>query len=83
MCIVQVVSHAPQVGQLLAVPGVTEALVRLLALDPHGGGGTLVAEAAWVLTYLTAASEGQLQRLVKAGLVPPLLDRLIGRGPWV
>jgi len=63
------------VGQLLAVPGVTEALVRLLALDADA---TLTSEAAWVATYLTAASEGHLQRLVQAGLVPPLLNRLIG-----
>ena len=61
-------------GQLLAVPGVAQALPRLLG----AGDAALAAEAAWVLTYLTAASAGHLQRLVQAGLVPPLLDRLIG-----
>lgn len=64
-----------QVGQLLATPGVTEGLVRLLQ---HRDDTALAAEAAWVMTYLTAASEGHLERLVQAGLVPPLVERLTG-----
>jgi hypothetical protein len=49
--------------------------VRLLQ---HREDATLASEAAWVMTYLTAASEGHLERLVQAGLVPPLVERLTG-----
>ena len=68
-------SGPAQVGQLLATPGVTEGLVRLLQ---HRDDTALASEAAWVMTYLTAASEGHLERLVQAGLVPPLVERLTG-----
>jgi hypothetical protein len=50
--------------------------VRLLQ---HRDDTALASEAAWVMTYLTAASEGHLERLVQAGLVPPLVERLTGR----
>lgn len=68
----------PEVGQLLAVPGFAESLAALLA-DCHDA--TLVSEAAWVATYLTAASPGILLRLVQAGVIPPLISRLVATTP--
>lgn len=64
-----------QVGQLLATPGAAEGLVGLLQQRQDA---TLASEAAWVMTYLTAGSQGHMERLVQAGLVAPLVDSLIG-----
>ena len=49
-----------------------------MRLLQHRDDTALASEAAWVMTYLTAASEGHLERLVQAGLVPPLVERLTG-----
>jgi Armadillo/beta-catenin-like repeat len=63
-----------QAGEVLAVPGAVGAIVRLLA---DSGDAELTAEVAWVLTYLTAASDAVLGRLVAGGIIPPLVHLLV------
>lgn len=63
-----------QVGQLLGSKGWVEALLRLVANAPDPA---LASEAAWVLTYLSAAEAGHLRRLAEAGAVNAVLERLL------
>ncbi|PSC72043.1 importin subunit alpha-2 [Micractinium conductrix] len=61
-----------EVGDVVAVDGALEALVRLVAAAPDH----LSTEAAWVLAYITASHETHLNRLVTLGVVTPMLTRI-------
>ncbi|KAL4440465.1 hypothetical protein ABPG75_003466 [Micractinium tetrahymenae] len=61
-----------EVGEVMAVEGAPEAVVRLVAAAPDH----LATEAAWVLAYVTASHEAHLNRMVSLGVVPPILARI-------
>ncbi|KAK9808864.1 hypothetical protein WJX72_005408 [[Myrmecia] bisecta] len=62
-----------EVGEVLSVDNCPAGLVQLLskADEPE-----LVTEVCWVLTYITAGAEAHLNRMVNAGVVPVLVQRL-------
>jgi hypothetical protein len=50
-----------------------EALVSALGSGSPG----LVTEVAWILTYLAAGPEAYTDRLIKLGVLPPLMHHLV------